>query len=99
MRTRYRVILERNSASGTWQPVGVVYERQFDAGKTHVLPMIDVGAQHVDWREWEAIDRRIAALYERYVLAPAREASESLVYPLPPGRAAATQIVRDRDAE
>ena len=40
-----------------------------------------------------------AALYERYVLAPAREASESLVYPLPLGRAAATQIVRDRDAK
>ena len=77
----------------------MVYERQFDAGKTHALPMIDVGAQHVDWREWEAIDRRIAALYERYVLAPAREASESLVYPLPLGRAATTQIVRDRDAK
>jgi len=57
-----------------------------------VMPMGGGGVS----QEWDAVDVK---LYERYVLAPAREASESLVYLLPLGRAATTQIVRDRDAK
>jgi len=58
MLTRYRIITRKNDQTNSWEPLGVVYERELDSGNTYAFPVIGPGEEKVNWRDWKAIDKK-----------------------------------------
>ena len=58
MLTQYRIITRKNTQTNLWEILGVVYEREFNSGNVYAFPVIGPGEEKVNWRDWNAIDRR-----------------------------------------
>ena len=58
MLTRYRIITRRSTQTNSWEPLGAVYERELDGGNVYAFPVIGPGEEKVNWRDWNAIDKR-----------------------------------------
>ena len=58
MLTRYRIITRKNVQANSWEPLGVVYERELDSGNVYAFPVIGPGEEKVNWRDWDAIDKK-----------------------------------------
>jgi hypothetical protein len=56
--TRYRIITRKNPQTNSWEPLGVIYERELDSSNVYAFPVIGPGEEKVNWRDWDAIDKQ-----------------------------------------